>query len=303
MPLATFAARLDAWRDLAADERERQYNPRVTVPDFQRHLDAARLASEHARTSLRCLRDLRYGPRPRQCIDVYPADAEGAPAVVYVHGGFWRALSKEQAAGIALSLHTSDITTAVVGYDLCPDETLDTIVDEIDAALDWCARALPGHGVDPARMHLAGSSAGAHLIATALFRAPAAGTWRERYRSAWLVSGIYELAPVRAISVNADIRLDDEAVARLSPLRFPARVPAALTIAVGADETPSWIAQSRAFADAARRAGNDVDYLEVPGAHHFSVGAATDGSLVNARLRARVGANASRSKSARTDRA
>jgi acetyl esterase/lipase len=61
-----------------------------------------------------------------------------------------------------------------------------------------------------------------------------------------------------------------------------------LFVAVGTAESAAWIDQSRRFARACIDAGNAVELLEVPGAHHFSIGAATAGSMMNERIRAYV---------------
>ena len=279
------------WRKLPPPELERQLNPRVTVPGFQEFLDRAAAASQRVRETFRVERNVRYGPRPRQCLDIYPAAAAGAPAVVFVHGGFWRSLSKEQSAGVAESLHPRGISTIVIGYDLCPSVTLDELVDEIAQALQWVLANASGYGMDSQRLHVAGSSAGAHLVAMATMKAVADRAWTPAFRSAWLSSGIYELEPVLSISVNREIRLDASAAERNSPARHPARLPMPLFIAAGGDESPAWIEQSVAFGEACVAAGNEVEVMIVPGAHHFSLGIGTAGTALNRALVAHVEAH------------
>jgi arylformamidase len=275
---------LPDWRSLPLADLEREFNPRVSVPDFQIYLDRAASASRKVRDELRVEPDIRYGSGPRQCVDIYPAAARNAPAVVYVHGGFWRALSKEQFAGVSASLHPRGITTVVVGYDLCPSVTLDELVEEIAQALQWVMANASAYRMDPERLHLVGSSAGAHLVAMAMMKAVAEGSWSPQFCSAWLASGIYELQPVLSISVNSDIRLDESAVDRNSPARHAVRLPMPLFIAAGADESKSLIGQSVAFGDACIAAGNQVELMIVPGAHHFSLGIGAEGTVLNRAL-------------------
>ena len=104
--------------------------------------------------------------------------------------------------------------------------------------------------------------------------------WAARGRPADLVkggtaiSGIFDLPPLMETSINDDVRLDAEAAARNSPIH---NLPSAgaggqLIAAVGAAETPEFIAQNRAFAEALAGArGFEATVMEIEGLHHFNV--------------------------------
>jgi arylformamidase len=262
--------------EMSLDELERQLNPRVTVPDFQQYLDRSAQASEAARASLPAIRDVRYGPRPRQCLDIYPAEDARAPLVIFVHGGFWRALSKEAFAGLAGALRPRGIGTVLIGYDLCPVVTLDELVAEIIDAIEWTGDNLKTHGIYPRRIVLAGTSAGAHLIAMAMMTRQF-----PHVDAACLVSGVYDVEPVVKISVGAAIGLDATSARRNSPIRHARSLGVPLLIAVGEAESSEWQRQSEEFAKRCIDAGNEVRFLKLAGAHHFSTGMAVPGSMLN----------------------
>lgn len=262
--------------EISSEELERQFNPRVTVPDFQIYLDRSARASEAARASLPAIRDVRYGPRPRQCVDIYPAEDPRAPVVIFVHGGFWRALSKEAFAGLAGALRPRGISTVLVGYDLCPAVTLDELVGEIIDAVAWCGSELRHHGLDPRRTVLAGTSAGAHLSAMAMLTRPAA-----HIDALCLASGVYDVEPVLRISVGPAIGLDADMARRNSPMNHMRQLGIPMLVAVGELESAEWRLQSEKFAARAREAGNDVRFMLLPNAHHFSTGMAVAGSPLN----------------------
>lgn len=261
---------------MSSEELERQFNPRVTVPDFQQYLDRAAAASRQARATYPALLDVRYGPGPRQLVDIFPAEDPEAPALVFVHGGFWRALSKDAFSGLAGALRPQGITTVLVGYDLCPTVTLDALVDEITDAIAWSQTSLVSQGLRPRRLVLAGTSAGAHLIAMALSRRSV-----QSIDGVCLVSGIYDLAPVLRISVNTDIQLDESSARRNSPLHFLPRLHSPIVVAVGALESDAWRQQSAAMAKHCIDCGTDTRFVELPAAHHFSTGLAVPGSTLN----------------------
>jgi acetyl esterase/lipase len=154
-----------------------------------------RLGSEHGRLNVSLVKNLRYGPAPRNVLDVYshrgapqgvirvgpsgdsqlddPVDTR-LPVVLFVHGGVWSSGSKWHYAKMASRLAEEGITTCVAEYSLYPTCTSERMVKEIGRALDWvvehCAAA-ESRGVV-----LVGHSAGAHLCAMLLLDRARAST-------------------------------------------------------------------------------------------------------------------------------
>jgi arylformamidase len=250
----------------------RQFMPRLAVPDHEVWLAADAELSETARRALPCRLDIAYGDTPLQRLDIFPAGGAPAPAQVFFHGGYWRALDKSTYSFIARSLAPAGIATVLVNYDLCPAVTLDDIAGQTTAALAWVYRNGAAHGCDPQRLYVSGNSAGAHLAAMALTQ-----DWRARglpadlVKGACCITGIYDVAPVLRIDANAEIRLKPEMVARNSPLFLPLPAKPPVIVAVGADETPLWIKQSTDYAAMLRAHGVATELMIVPGAHHFSI--------------------------------
>ena len=152
----------------------------------------------------------------------------------------------------------------MVGYPLCPEVTLADIVDAAGRALSAVAARVGGPLV------LSGHSAGAHLaVELALSEWPAA--LQERLAGVAALSGIYDLEPLLATPLNDKLRLDMAAARRHSPIhRLHGGLPPAL-FAVGATETPAFLAQNAAMHAAWLAAGNQAASLEVAGADHFSL--------------------------------
>ncbi len=146
-------------------------------------------------------------------------------------------------------------TAAVPGYTLAPEATLTEIVAEVHAALDWLADRVAGTVI------LSGWSAGGHLTAMALHH--------PRVHAGLAVSGIYELGPLRDTSLNDALRLSDEEVASLSPLRLPPG-PKPLALAYGTAELPPFVHDARGLnwhRAAAHAAG---PLIPLAGANHFT---------------------------------
>lgn len=262
------------WRKLPGDDLEAQYNPRRAVPDFEQHFETYKTRSAETRARIGGAFDLRYGPTPLQTYDLHePAKANGTPLVVLIHGGYWRGLDKSLHSFVAEPYLAAGAVVANINYDLCPAVTVDEIVRQVQACIAHLAREAPSFGADPARLHVMGHSAGAHLAAAAFalpWDAAALGP-RPQPAGFALVSGVYDLEPVLHITVNQDVRLDGAMAKRNSLLRQPLKTTARTLIAVGDAEPDAWIGQSEEFHAACRAAGTPANLMRIASANHFSI--------------------------------
>lgn len=262
------------WRDWQHDI-ERQYNPRAWATDVEAQHALRGKLSAAARERLKGEFNIAYGDTPRQSLDIYHGDNsanEGrAPIVVYLHGGYWRVGEKEKQAILAEPLVQAGFPVVMLGTDLCPAVTLDTIVEQVMRGIVWVARNASRIGGDGRRIYLYGHSAGAHLAAMGL-----AEDWTRHglpadlICGATMISGIYDVEPVLHISVNDLIRLTPDRVNALSPQFHLPRRPLPLVLAAGDDEAPGWVAQTHEYAEACRGAGCTVEVIIVPHEGHFS---------------------------------
>jgi len=75
--------------------------------------------------------DLRDGVRPQQTFDLHravPPPTGPPPLVLFLHGGYWRALDKRDHSFVAPLFVEAGVTLVNVNYDVCPSVTLDEIV-------------------------------------------------------------------------------------------------------------------------------------------------------------------------------
>jgi arylformamidase len=206
--------------------------------------------------------DLRYGPRERNRIDYFKA-AENAPTLVFIHGGYWQMRSKEAFSLFAGGPMMFGINAAMIGYTLAPEATLDEIVAEIHAGIDFVAEQLPARGGDANRIVVSGWSAGGHLMAMALSH--------PRVKGGIGISGIYDLEPIRHSYLNVKLGLDAAMSYRNSPMKQAAGPMKPLALVVGSAELPLLRKQTADFACHRAKHGLPVSYEEIPGADHFSV--------------------------------
>jgi acetyl esterase/lipase len=166
------------------------------------------------------------------------------------------------------------INVAFIGYTLAPDATLDQIVGEVRTAIDHLVGELPTLGGDPEQIVVSGWSAGGHLSSMVL--------GHPHIKAALLISGIYDLEPIRHSYLNAKLGLDEAVSRRNSPVLQQGGVNKPLVIVAGSGELPLLRKQSADFAAHRAMHGLPVVYEEIPGANHFTMMnelASSDGRL------------------------
>jgi arylformamidase len=262
------------WRDLSDEEMEKQFNPRAAVADTEQRLEDFIARSQAARDRIPGDYDLRYGPGPKETLDVHRTpNGRDRPLVLFIHGGYWRGLDKADHSFVAPPLLDTGAVVANVNYDLCPDITLDHMVQEIARAVRFCHAQAPAWGADPGQLYLFGHSAGAHLsaemlLAGALDPDDPAG---RSIQGVAAITGVYEPEVILRVTVNEEAQIDADTARARNCLDRRFLLAPEIVVAAGGAEPPGWIAQSRAFADACEGAGLPVRYLSAPGCNHFSV--------------------------------
>jgi len=217
--------------------------------------------------------DLSYGQTPLQALDLFLPASKPVPAIMFFHGGYWRAGSKETRRFAAAPWLERGIAWVPVGYRLAPDVTMDDIVADARAAVAWFHTNAARLGCDPDRIHVAGNSAGGHLAGML-----AADGWQDAMdlpsdvvKSVVGVSGLYDLTPLRRTFVNDWLSLDADAATRNSPIHAPPRAGLPILLSWGGRESDEFKRQSRDYAEVCRSGGADVSLLEREDADHFSI--------------------------------
>ena len=250
------------WRKLSRQELDRGLNNGEAVADSAEIIAGWDRRSAELRRQHAPHLDLRYGPRERNRIDFLKV-REGAPTLLFIHGGYWQGRAKETFTLFAEGALAHDINVALTGYTLAPDATLDEIVAEIHSAIDFLAAQLPALGGDGKGIVVSGWSAGGHLTAMALSH--------PYVRAGMAISGIYDLEPIRHSYLNEKLALDEAMSRRNSPMSVAGGPLKPLSLVVGAAELPLLRKQTADFAGHRARHGLPVTYEEIPGADHFSI--------------------------------
>lgn len=254
---------------------DEQYNSRARIPEHPAILQYWADASATALARHPELVEVAYGKAPREKIDIFPARRPGAPVFVYLHGGYWRALSKRDHSFVAPPLVDAGAMVVLPDYSLCPQVTIEHIVLQTVRALWWTWRHAREYGGDPQHIVVAGHSAGGHLATMMLachWPAVHESLPTDLVKAALSISGIYELEPMRHTPfLAADLGLTAASALRLSPAWMPPPSGHAgrLAVVVGGEESEEFHRQAALIREnwGSRVVASEI----VPGRNHMDV--------------------------------
>ena len=260
------------------------------LPELRQQLRTMVTLMDEPAPALARIEDIQIpGPAGEIGARVYAPRAGGAPspAVAYFHGGGWVQGDLETHHGLCarLALH-ADVLVVAVDYRLAPEHKFPAAVEDCLAVYRWLRAHGGDVGADPARMAVAGDSAGGNLSAVVSQLTASGATPRPTCQAL-----IY---PAVDFSLDTDSHRDladghviprdrilwyteqylrseaDKADLRASPLRAPslAGQPPTLIVTAGFDPLRD---EGRAYADRLRAAGVEVVHREYPGQIHAFV--------------------------------
>ncbi|KZY33004.1 lipase [Roseovarius sp. HI0049] len=251
------------------------YRNRDFIPDFDAIMEETETRSRAFAASARVERNVSYGPTARQSFDlVYPADpAPGAPLHMFIHGGYWRAGSKEAHTLVAAPVIAAGGIAALVSYDLMPETRLAEIVAQVRVAARHLVRLAPDIGADPARFTVSGHSAGAHLASLLAAQAPgdAAPPDLPEVSGMLLVSGIYDLSGIPGSFLRDEAKMREDEARAWSPLLARHRPGPLRIITRGESETAPFHDQAVALNALLERDAQKVELRAEPDTNHLTV--------------------------------
>ncbi|MFK8036041.1 MAG: alpha/beta hydrolase [Hyphomicrobiales bacterium] len=246
-------------------DMEAEYDNRALVPEHVEILprwerEAAAFRSIHAPDTN------EYGPLERNKVDIFRSSdsaASSKPMIVFIHGGYWRGLSKDIFSHMAAGLLENGFDVAMPSYTLCPDISVAGICDEMEACLAFLANS------EKRPIMVTGHSAGGHLAAW-LCKKDVAARITQPIVAGLGVSGVYDLTPLLHVSMNDDLRLDLKSALSGSPYFANPQDEVFFDVWVGANESSEFLRQSEDFSAKWRENGAYTAYIEIAGTNHFT---------------------------------
>ena len=262
----------ESWRKFGRAKLEQQYSPSSCVADLDALIAAYAMRSRVSESRARVLKGLKYGEHPDESLDFFPARNKCSALHIFIHGGYWQELSKNESTFPGADFVDNGIAFAAVNFTLAPAAKIGHMVEQCRKSVVWLHGNAENLGFDSESIFLSGSSAGAHLASMVLLSSwKAYGMPPDPIKGATLISGIYDLRPICPTYVNEPLQMDEAQAKALSPVfKNLSGMPPAI-ICWGENETDEFKRQSREFSQAWQEAGAQAETFEVTGHNHFDI--------------------------------
>jgi arylformamidase len=262
------------WLEMDQQQLDDAYDQEKYAPN-RAQIVARRIAnSDRTRSIIGAPQRLAYGPSEIETLDIFRTARPNAPVNIFIHGGAWR---RNRAADYAVQAELFVRAGAVsaildfINVDQAGGSLL-PMAEQVRRAIAWVYRNAASFGGDRDRLYLTGHSSGSHLGACALTtdwgkeKLPA-----DIIKGAMLLSGMYDLKPVRLSKRSLYVKFTDEMEELLSSQRHLDKLHTPLLLAYGTCETPEFQRQTRDFFAALKAAGKPAQLLVGEGYNHFEL--------------------------------
>src|SRR5690606_33707343 len=188
------------------------YNQRKWAPIAEEVIASYTVDSAAVRTKYPP-RTFRYGPSGDETLDWFATEKAGAPVMVFIHGGAWRSLTKEDSAAPAPTFIETGAHYVALNFATIPKVRLPDMVAQCRRALVWVRENAARLGGDPDRIYVSGHSSGGHLCGTMLTTDwTQEGAPADLLKGGLTASGTHDLEPAMLSARGAYLQLTPEEI-------------------------------------------------------------------------------------------
>ncbi len=262
------------WLDMDQKELDDAYDQTVYAPNQPLLAARRKVASQSVLRRFPPERHA-YGASEIEKLDFFKTTRPNAPVMVFIHGGAWRNGTAKDFAFQAELYVNAGVNLVIVDFAQVQDTGGDLLpmAQQVRSAVAWVYKNAASFGADANKLYVSGHSSGAHLAGCALVT-----DWQKDFalpaniiKGGLLVSGMYDLKPVRMSKRSQYVNFTDEIEQALSSQRHLDKLNAPIVVAYGTCETPEFQRQTRDFAAAVKAAGKPVELIVGEGFNHFEM--------------------------------
>lgn len=250
----------------------KRYEPDVII---QKHLEICKNQNENLANKIPCQLDLSYGSRkPRETINIFGTDLpKESPILMFIHGGYWMepCITPDLYYFIAEPLYKNGIKTVFIGYELCPNVTLQQLVSNVQIAFTQVLNY--AKNCNAKGLFISGHSAGAHIVLS-LVNFIRDHPDSDIVKDLIPIAGIYDLVPLLRTSVNEALQLSESEAAEFSPMHYKVHdIKRNLYIIAAEWDSPQFVKESQNLAEKLSKTDKikTAEFITIKEVDHFNI--------------------------------
>jgi arylformamidase len=263
------------WMGLDQVELDAAYDQTVYAPLIDQIQKRRASNSEAMRARIGQPTRVSYGPNEVEKADIYRAKRAKAPVFVFVHGGAWlggEAKNYADSAELFVNAGAHYVVLDFIAIRAAGGD-LRVMAEQVRRGIAWTYKNIASYDGDTAEFYVGGHSSGGHLAGVALVT-----DWQKDHglapdfiKGGLLMSGMYDMKPVRLSKRSSYVKFDDDMEHAMSAQRQLERLRAPVIVTYGTYETPEFQRQSRDFVAAVKATGKSAELIETANYNHFEM--------------------------------
>ena len=240
------------------------FNSAKLIPGAHRYLPGWKKKSKAFREMMseqsKAQIDVVYDEETDLSMDVFSPGPYVEATVIFLYGGFWTDYEKSVFSYLAMGPVLNNMRVIIPNLPKCPEATIPEINKFFHKCLRLVCRRFTGD------ILLVGQQSGAHVIGRSIVKDELSESVLDRIKNIMLISPIVDLKPLLYTNKRDELQLTEEVAnsETLSNLGLAEKMK--VTIWVGADERPIYLAQAQQLATAWR-----CSWVKSRNQHHLDI--------------------------------
>ncbi|WP_288409831.1 alpha/beta hydrolase [Acinetobacter soli] len=253
-------------------ELDKNYTQTEWAPNAKQIMDRVSYRSDLTRKSLGNPKIFQYGASANEKLDFYKSSSKNAPLLVFIHGGAWKSGNAKDYDFIANPFLANGISVAILDFDDVTKVGLDGMVKQIRTSLKWIYNNSYSLKINKDKIYIAGHSSGAHLAGVITTT-----NWESEnlpkgfIKGAVLISGLYDMNPVRLSVRSKYINFNDKTEIDMSTIKRVETINVPLIVSYGSLESDEFKRQSDEFVKKLKDSQKEVKFIMQPYFNHFEI--------------------------------
>lgn len=254
------------------EELDKNYTQTSWALNSKQIIDRMKKRSTEFRDEVKTFSELSYGKSSIERFAFFKAKRKNAPLVIFIHGGAWKSGKAEDYSYVAKPFIDNNINVAILDFDSVEKNGLEGMMSQIITATKWIYNNSNKLKINKEKIYVVGHSSGAHLGGVLLTTDwEKIGLPNNIIKGATLISGMYDMYPVRLSLRSKYLYLNDNIEENMSPIRHQIKSSPQIIISFGSLESDEFKRQSLDFYNYLKKQNIATELIVQQYFNHFEI--------------------------------